>query len=326
MRGSDTMSPRRYRRRCRPARRPDTRRDTGSDRGGVSAVTSGDGPPADACSTFDQRSHYRAQPDHVTTIGQVRQPNFCSRMPRSRHCAATARGWPFAICATTWPASVVRPSFGADAALQPVRRGFQLPSWNPQGSRAVIASIAREIGAGASTPWAEEGGGGRHAGLRRIAGLAPEQRPDRVPLAAISPAIGAGSGQFRERRQCGAADQCAGGRPAALVAHGSFVAFSSNARDSNYEIHTVDASTREVNRLTNDPANDVLPAISPDGRWVALPATVTKLEALRRVQQRRRTTPDCAPRRLARQLPLSMAWSGSTRARPEALTQPLPPL
>jgi TolB protein len=43
----------------------------------------------------------------------------------------------------------------------------------------------------------------------------------------------------------------------------------SNTRDGNYEIYTVDASTREVNRLTNDPGTDVLPAVSPDGRWVA---------------------------------------------------------
>jgi len=43
----------------------------------------------------------------------------------------------------------------------------------------------------------------------------------------------------------------------------------SNSRDGNYEIYTVDASTREVHRLTNDPAIDVLPVVSPDGRWVA---------------------------------------------------------
>lgn len=50
---------------------------------------------------------------------------------------------------------------------------------------------------------------------------------------------------------------------------GSYVAFMSDARDGNYEIYRVDTSSREVIRLTDHPALDVLPTVSPDGRWIA---------------------------------------------------------
>jgi Tol biopolymer transport system component len=43
----------------------------------------------------------------------------------------------------------------------------------------------------------------------------------------------------------------------------------SNGRDGNWEIYRADATGQNVTRLTNDPASDGLPAVSPDGTQVA---------------------------------------------------------
>jgi TolB protein len=43
----------------------------------------------------------------------------------------------------------------------------------------------------------------------------------------------------------------------------------SNGRDGNPEIYRVDVANGQVTRLTESPALDVLPAVSPDGEWVA---------------------------------------------------------
>ncbi len=40
-------------------------------------------------------------------------------------------------------------------------------------------------------------------------------------------------------------------------------------RHGNWELYAVDAGGGEARRLTNDPASDGLPAISPDGQYVA---------------------------------------------------------
>ena len=145
-----------------------------------------------------------------------------------------------------------------------------LPSWNPQGSRVVIASNREgDRRWRIYTMWAEEGGGTDTLGF----GESPDWHPNSDLIAF--------RGCDQSGNRCGIWTISGNGANAAPLTNvpaddrprwsptGSFVAFMSNARDSNYEIYTVDASTREVNRLTNDPANDVLPAISPDGRWVA---------------------------------------------------------
>ena len=145
-----------------------------------------------------------------------------------------------------------------------------LPSWNPQGSRVVIASNREgDRRWRIYTMWAEEGGGTDTLGF----GESPDWHPSSDLIAF--------RGCDQSGNRCGIWTISGNGANAAPLTNvpaddrprwsptGSFVAFMSNARDGNYEIYTVDASTREVNRLTNNPANDVLPAVSPDGRWVA---------------------------------------------------------
>lgn len=145
-----------------------------------------------------------------------------------------------------------------------------LPSWNPQGSRVVIASNREgDRRWRIYTMWAEEGGGTDTLGF----GESPDWHPSSDLIAF--------RGCDQSGNRCGIWTISGNGANAAPLTNvpaddrprwsptGSFVAFMSNARDGNYEIYTVDASSREVNRLTNDPANDVLPAVSPDGRWVA---------------------------------------------------------
>jgi TolB protein len=43
----------------------------------------------------------------------------------------------------------------------------------------------------------------------------------------------------------------------------------SDGRDGNFDIYRVDSTTDQVLRLTTAPAIDGLPAVSPDGGWVA---------------------------------------------------------
>lgn len=50
---------------------------------------------------------------------------------------------------------------------------------------------------------------------------------------------------------------------------GRNVVFMSDGRDGNFEIYRIDTATEQVLRLTNAPAIDGLPTVSPDGRWVA---------------------------------------------------------
>ena len=145
-----------------------------------------------------------------------------------------------------------------------------LPSWNPQGSRLVFASnregdrLWRIY-----VMWAEADGGTDTLGL----GEAPEWHP------AADLIVFRGCDQ--SGNACGLWTVTSGGanrvpltsvpaddRPT-WAPDGSFVAFMSNGRDGNYDIYTVDPTTRAVTRLTDSPAVDVLPAVSPDGEWVA---------------------------------------------------------
>ena len=50
---------------------------------------------------------------------------------------------------------------------------------------------------------------------------------------------------------------------------GRYVVFTSHGRHGNYELYRADAETGDVLRLTDDPANDGIGAVSPDGGWVA---------------------------------------------------------
>ena len=145
-----------------------------------------------------------------------------------------------------------------------------LPSWNSAGSRVVFASNREgDRRWRIYVMWAEQNGGAEtltfgespdwHASVDLIAFRGCDESGNRCGLWTIS-SNGANAAQLTAVP----ADDRPRWSPT-----GSFVAFMSNARDGNYEIYTVDATSREVTRLTDNPALDVLPAVSPDGRWVA---------------------------------------------------------
>jgi tetratricopeptide (TPR) repeat protein len=145
-----------------------------------------------------------------------------------------------------------------------------LPSWNAAGSRIVFASNREgDRRWRIYVMWAEENGGTEtltfgespdwHSNADLVAFRGCDQSGNRCGLWTISSG-GANAAQLTAVP----ADDRPYWSPT-----GSFVAFMSNARDGNYEIYTVDATSREVTRLTDSPAVDVLPAVSPDGRWVA---------------------------------------------------------
>ena len=50
---------------------------------------------------------------------------------------------------------------------------------------------------------------------------------------------------------------------------GDAVIFMSNERDGNWELYRLDVADGSVTRLTDNPANDGLPAVSPDGSRIA---------------------------------------------------------
>jgi TolB protein len=145
-----------------------------------------------------------------------------------------------------------------------------LPRWNSAGSRIVFASNREgDRRWRIYVMWAEQNGGTEtltfgespdwHASADLIAFRGCDESGNRCGLWTIS-SNGANAAQLTAVP----ADDRPRWSPT-----GSFVAFMSNARDGNYEIYTVDATSREVTRLTDNPALDVLPAVSPDGRWVA---------------------------------------------------------
>ncbi len=145
-----------------------------------------------------------------------------------------------------------------------------LPRWNSAGSRIVFASNREgDRRWRIYVMWAEQNGGTDtltfgespdwHANADLIVFRGCDESGNRCGLWTIS-SNGANAAQLTAVP----ADDRPHWSPT-----GSFVAFMSNARDGNYEIYTVDATSREVTRLTDNPALDVLPAVSPDGRWVA---------------------------------------------------------
>jgi len=164
-------------------------------------------------------------------------------------------------------------SFDPDTGLQLRFSNYAedaLPRWNSAGSRVVFASNREgDRRWRIYVMWAEQNGGTEtltfgespdwHASADLIVFRGCDESGNRCGLWTIS-SNGANAAQLTAVP----ADDRPHWSPT-----GSFVAFMSNARDGNYEIYTVDATSREVTRLTDNPALDVLPAVSPDGRWVA---------------------------------------------------------
>ncbi|MFN8441693.1 MAG: hypothetical protein U0175_13020 [Caldilineaceae bacterium] len=50
---------------------------------------------------------------------------------------------------------------------------------------------------------------------------------------------------------------------------GHTLAFMSDGRSGNFDIFRIDTNTHQVTQLTDSPAVDLLPTVSPDGQWVA---------------------------------------------------------
>lgn len=144
------------------------------------------------------------------------------------------------------------------------------PGWNAQGSRVVFASNREgDRRWRIYAVWAEVNGGVDTLGF----GEAPAWSPvaDQIVFRGCDTAgnncglwLMNGSGGNRAPLTNVMDDN----RPA-WSEDGSFVVFMSSGRDGNFEIYRVDVATRQVTRLTNSPAVDGHPSVSPDGAWVA---------------------------------------------------------
>ncbi|MFO7634573.1 MAG: hypothetical protein R6W76_18630 [Caldilinea sp.] len=145
-----------------------------------------------------------------------------------------------------------------------------LPSWNAQGSRIVFASNREgDRRWRIYVMWAEENGGTDTLTF----GESPHWHPSADLIVY--------RGCDESGNRCGLwTISSSGANPAQLTAtpaderpqwapSGNFVTFMSNARDGNYEIYKVDVTSREVTRLTESSSVDILPTVSPDGRWIA---------------------------------------------------------
>ncbi|RME56351.1 MAG: hypothetical protein D6790_14820, partial [Caldilineae bacterium] len=145
-----------------------------------------------------------------------------------------------------------------------------LPNWSPTGDRLVFASTRhgdrrwRIYVQPAATPGA----------AREITfGLDPDWHPSQDLIAY--------KGCNEVGEQCGIWIMDADGqnrRPLTgntsdsrpmWTPDGGALVFMSETRDGNWEVYAVNATTAAVTRLTNNPAHDGLPVVSPDGGWVA---------------------------------------------------------
>ena len=146
------------------------------------------------------------------------------------------------------------------------------PSWNPQGDRLVYAS--RNGGDRRSRiflVWADGSRNTTSLGYGKDPAWHPSQ--DLIVFNGVDPtgnqpglwlvhADGSGATRLTDNGN----DQ----RPT-WSPDGHTVIFMSSGRDNNWELYRVDLldPTRTVGRLTNNPAQDGLPAVSPDGKYVA---------------------------------------------------------
>lgn len=145
-----------------------------------------------------------------------------------------------------------------------------LPTWNPDSNRIAFASnregdrIWRIY-----TTWAD----GNSDDVSLSIGEAPDWHPFQDAI------VFRGCDDTGNRCGLWTIDSAGGNRtPLTTVTadnrpvwapDGRNVVFMSDGRDGNFEIYRVDTTTEQVTRLTNAPAIDGLPTVSPDGRWVA---------------------------------------------------------
>ena len=141
-----------------------------------------------------------------------------------------------------------------------------LPSWNPEGNRLAFASNREgDRRWRVYAAWAD----GNDNGSGLAFGQDPEWHPtaDRIVY----------RGCDDQGNGCGLWTMNSGGgdrRPLTSVPgdsrpvwspDGRFVLFMSEERDGNWEVYRVDVESGGVIRMTNDPAIDGVPAVSPDG-------------------------------------------------------------
>lgn len=144
------------------------------------------------------------------------------------------------------------------------------PSWSPQGDRLAFGST--NFGDGRSRVYVVAADGSRvvqslgygkdpawHPRQDLLVFNGPDESGNQPGLWTIR-----ADGQGRTRLTDNGNDQ----RPV-WAPDGRTVVFMSSGRDGNWEVYRVDSMTGFVARLTNHPAQDGLPAISPDGKHVA---------------------------------------------------------
>jgi TolB protein len=145
-----------------------------------------------------------------------------------------------------------------------------LPSWNPQGNRLVFASNREgDRRWRVYATWAETNAEATNLGF----GEAPAWHPS-ADLIAFRGCDMTGNACGLWQMNSAGGDQSplttvqADNRPV-WAPTGRYIVFMSDGRDGNMEIYRLDVTSGQVLRLTDSPSVDGLPAVSPDGRWVA---------------------------------------------------------
>lgn len=144
------------------------------------------------------------------------------------------------------------------------------PSWSPDGNQFVFASNREgdrrwRIYAG----WAETDGAAINLGFGDSAAWSPTS--DQIAFHGCDES-GNGCGLWRVNSGGGDRGTLTS-QPSDITPNwspnGQTVVFTSNGRHGNYEVYALNAASGTVTRLTDHPANDGIPAVSPDGTWVA---------------------------------------------------------
>jgi len=160
-------------------------------------------------------------------------------------------------------------SFDPDTGLRLRFTNFSedvLPTWNPEGNRLVFASNREgDRRWRIYAAWAD----GNDNGVSLVFGQDPEWHPsaDRIVYRGCDDQ---GNGCGLWTMNSGGGDRhpltnAPGDARPVWSPDGLSVFFMSEERDGNWEIYRVEAATGTVTRVTNDPAVDAVPAISPDG-------------------------------------------------------------
>lgn len=146
------------------------------------------------------------------------------------------------------------------------------PSWNPGGDRLAFASVRNGLSEIYVKPASSDDSGQQ---------LAVGEDPAWRPLTTDDLTGVAFSGRVKDSDRLGIWLMRENGRSWNLLTwvegdrrptwspDGLTLVFMSQQRDQNWEIYRLSPADNQFMRLTNDPAQDGLPTISPDGKYVA---------------------------------------------------------